>query len=342
MNNMLRHLLLPLLLSASALPAGAEQVGVHDPVMAREGDRYYLFSTGPGITFYSSTDMRVWTAEGRIFAGDPDWAKSIAPEFDGHIWAPDIALHKGHYYLYYAVSAFGKNTSAIGVTINETLDPRAPNYRWKDHGVVLRSIPGRDLWNAIDPNVIEDAAGAGWLTFGSFWSGIKLARLNADWTGLAEPQEWHTLARRERPAFRPDAEAGPAEIEAPFLFRKGDYYYLFVSWGLCCRGPKSTYRVMVGRSSEIIGPYLDRSGMDLARGGGSLVIEGTPRWHALGHNGTYTFNGKDYLVLHAYETADQYRQKLKILQIHWDADRWPTVDAGELDTYQSVLRNQEK
>lgn len=322
---------------AFSVACQAVQVSVHDPAMARDGDTYYLFSTGPGITCYSSQNMRDWRPEGRIFKGEPSWARAAAPTFNDHIWAPDIQYHNRKYYLFYSVSGFGKNTSGIGVATNKTLNPRSPEYLWQDRGMLLQSIPGRDLWNAIDPNVAEDAQGAGWLVFGSFWSGIKLARLNDDWTQLAEPQEWHAVARRERPAFTPDESPGPAQIEAPFIFRKGDYYYLFVSWGLCCRGPNSTYRVMIGRSKSITGPYLDKAGKDMSQGGGSLMLEGDRDWVALGHNSAYTFDGKDFMVLHAYETADNYLQKLKILELTWDAENWPKVDPHDLNRYQSTL-----
>ena len=320
---------------AAALAAQASQVGVHDPVMAKDGNRYYLYSTGPGITFYSSTDMLHWKPEGRVFAGEPAWAKRAAPTFNDHIWAPDVHRHDGRWLLYYSVSGFGKNASGIGVTTNATLDPRAPNYRWEDQGMVVQSVPGRDMWNAIDPNVVEDDKGQGWMTFGSFWGGIKLVKLDGSWTKIAEPQEWHTIARRERPAFTPDEQAAPAEIEGPFIFRKNGYYFLFVSWGLCCRGPDSTYHVVVGRAKDVKGPYLDRQGKDMAQGGGSLVIQGDKDWKALGHNSAYTFDGKDYFVLHAYETADHYKQKLKVMDIHWDKDGWPTVDPKDLNKYVS-------
>lgn len=330
----MRALAVTLGLAAAALSAdaGAAQVGVHDPVMAKEGNTFYVFSTGPGITFYSSTDMLDWKPEGRVFPGQPAWAKRAAPSFDGHVWAPDIHYHDGKWLLYYSVSGFGKNASGIGVTTNATLDPRSSGYRWQDQGMVLQSVPGRDNWNAIDPNVVEDDQGRGWMTFGSFWGGIKLARLDASWTHLAEPQEWHTIARRERPAFTPDDQAGPAEIEGPFIFRKDGLYYLFVSWGLCCRGADSTYRVMVGRAHDVTGPYLDRDGRDLAAGGGSLVLQGDKDWQGLGHNSAYTFDGRDWMVLHAYETADHYRQKLKVVPIHWDSG-WPSVDPRDLNRY---------
>jgi arabinan endo-1,5-alpha-L-arabinosidase len=160
-------------------------------------------------------------------------------------------------------------------------------------------------------------------------------KLDDSWTKIAEPEEWHTIARRERPAFTPDDDAAPAEIEGPFIFKKNGYYYLFVSWGLCCQGPKSTYHVVVGRSRGVTGPYLDRNGRDMAKGGGSLVIAGDKDWKALGHNSAYTFDGKDWLVLHAYETADRYKQKLKVLPIKWDKDEWPTVDPQDLNRYTS-------
>ena len=327
-------LLCGLLLTSLAF---ARQVDVHDPVMAKEGDTYYLFSTGPGITFYSSTDMKSWRKAGRVFATEPEWARRVAPEFNGHLWAPDIVQHKGQFYLYYSVSAFGKNTSAMGVTVTKTLDTSSPDYGWKDQGIVLQSVPHRDMWNAIDPAVIVDETGTPWMSFGSFWGGLKLVKLAENLTALAEPQEWHTIAKRERSILQDDASAGSAAIEAPFIFKKGDYYYLFASWDKCCRGKDSDYKVVVGRAKNIRGPYLDKDGVDMNHGGGSLVIAGTKGWIALGHNSAYTFGKKDYLVLHAYETADNYLQKIKILEMTWDKDAWPVVDAKALDRYQSKL-----
>jgi len=305
--------------------------------MIKEGDTCYLFSSGPGITFYSSKDMVTWTLRGRVFPGDPSWARGVARGFNGHIWAPDIVKHDGRYYLYYAVSAMGKISSAIGVTINKTLDPGSPDYQWEDQGIVVRSIPGRDLWNAIDPNIIVDAGGTPWLSFGSFWSGVKLVRLDSSWKAVAEPQEWYSIAKRERSVLVDDSVPGPAEVEGPFIFKKGDYHYLFVSWGLCCRGKDSTYKIMVGRSKDVRGPYLDKDGRSLAQGGGSVVMSGNKDWSGMGGGSAYTMDGKDYFVFHAYETADNGLQKLKIAEIKWDENQWPVLDESILDSYKSVL-----
>jgi arabinan endo-1,5-alpha-L-arabinosidase len=320
-------------LAGAAWLAGCQAgpVSVHDPVMAKEGKTFYLYSTGPGITFYSSRDMLNWKEEGRVFKDDPAWARTVAPTFDGSIWAPDVHFHDGKYYLFYSVSGFGKNTSAIGVTTSPTLDPHAAGYKWSDQGIVLQSVPARDNWNAIDPNVVEDAKGDAWMVFGSFWSGIKMIKLDATHTRLAEPQQWHAIAARELP----DSAATPNDVEGPHILKKNGYYYLFASWGLCCRKAEITYRVVVGRAKEVTGPYLDRDGKDMLKGGGTPVISGNPTWKGVGHNGAYTIDGRDLMVAHAYETADDYKQKLKILDIAWDKDGWPLVDPKDLDRYQS-------
>ncbi|MBE2214637.1 MAG: arabinan endo-1,5-alpha-L-arabinosidase [Opitutaceae bacterium] len=319
--------------------ASARQVSIHDPVMTKQGGTFYLFSTDPGIKIYASTDMVHWRLSDRVFPTEPTWAKSVAPTFNGHIWAPDILQYDGKFYLYYSVSAFGKNTSAIGLTINKTLDPTSPDYAWEDQGIVLRSVPNRDLWNAIDSHVVVDDTGTPWMSFGSFWGGLKLVRLTPDARALAEPQEWYSIAKRERSVLLDDRQPGPAEIEAPFIFRKGEYYYLFVSWDKCCRGRDSTYKMMLGRSKDVRGPYVDKTGKDLAAGGGTILLAGTPVWPGVGHNGAYTFDGRDYVVFHAYEAADNGLQKLKIAELHWDTEGWPFVDPTVLDSYVSVLED---
>src|SRR5690348_3724286 len=103
---------------------------VHDPVIIRQDSTFYIFCTGWGISVFSSKDMKNWTQQSPVFARAPDWAIQTIPGFKGHIWAPDISYHNGQYYLYYAVSAFGKNTSAIGVATNKTLDTTSKDFKW--------------------------------------------------------------------------------------------------------------------------------------------------------------------------------------------------------------------
>jgi arabinan endo-1,5-alpha-L-arabinosidase len=322
----MKNFLLLLFLSL-ALQGYAQQplISVHDPVMIKQDSLYYIFHTGFGISVWSSPDMKNWKKEKQVFATAPVWAVAAVPGFRGHIWAPDISYHNGLYYLYYACSAFGKNTSVIGVATNKTLNPSSPEFKWEDHGKVVQSVPGRDMWNAIDPNLVVDDNNTPWLAFGSFWNGIKLVKLSPDMLSVAEPEEWYTIAARPRDFGLADTLAGNAAIEAPFIFKKNGYYYLFVSWDYCCRAEKSTYKMVIGRSKSVTGPYFDKKGVDMKFNGGTLLLEGDKNWYGVGHNGAYTFDGKDYLIFHGYDAADKGRSKLRIEIMQWDKDGWPVV-----------------
>jgi len=298
---------------------------VHDPVMIKENNTYYLFCTGFGISVWSSKDLQNWRKEKPVFDKAPEWAVKAVPGFRGHIWAPDIFYHNGLYYLYYAVSAFGKNTSCIGVAINKTLDSASKDFRWEDKGKVIQSVPGRDMWNAIDPNLVMDENNNAWLSFGSFWNGIKLVKLDNTLTAVAQPEQWQTIASRKRDFGLADSLAGNAAIEAPFIFKKDKYYYLFVSFDYCCRAEKSDYKIVVGRSEKVFGPYLDKQGISMIQGGGSLVQQGDSNWFGLGHNAVYQFNGVDYLIFHGYDAADKGRSKLIVEQLDWDKEGWPVI-----------------
>lgn len=308
----------------------------HDPVAAFCDGRYYVFTTGMGIM--SSVDMETWRFEGRVLESTPEWAADKG--FKGMPWAPDIQFINGQYYIYYSYSKFGKNISAIGVATNRTLNPSSPDYKWEDHGMIVESIPGRDEWNAIDANVILDEDGTGWLAFGSFWRGLKMFRLDETYMRIAEPQEWYPICRRPEgttkniaggddgltpdPRGR-DFDAGNDAVEAPFIFRYGEHYYLFASYDLCCRGENSTYKVVVGRSDKVTGPYLDKDGKSMMEGGGTIVVQGNGRFSGVGHCAVVNFDGKDHMFMHGYDSQHDYRSKLLIREVVWSADGWPEV-----------------
>jgi len=243
---------------------------------------------------------------------------------------PVMIKQDSTYYLYYSPSAFAKNTSAIGVMTNKTLNQDDPNYQWTDHGMIVQSIPGRDFWNAIDANVyIERGWGGqatGWLTFGSFWGGIKLVKLAPDLKSLATPQEWYTVAMQERTFGMPDTDPGDGTIEAPFLYHRYQYYYLFVSTDYCCRGLDSSYKVVVGRSRSVTGPYYDKDGLPMYAGGGTFVAGESTNYAGVGHCAVYDFNGKTYFVAHGYDKHDNGSSKLIVKEMTWDRTDWPSVD----------------
>ena len=304
----------------------SSDISVHDPVIIRQDGIYYVFCTGNGISVFSSKDMVTWSREKPVFASAPAWVIKELPNFRNSMWAPDITFYKGNYYIFYSVSAFGKNTSCIGLAMNKTLHPSSPDFNWVDLGCVIQSIPGRDHWNAIDPNLIVDENGTPWLNFGSFWDGMKLVKLKPDLRGIEmEPQEWYTIARRFRDPYTDDKSAGAGEIEAPFIFKKGNFYYLFVSWDKCCSGINSTYKVAVGRSANITGPYFDRDSVNMAKGGGTVIAQGDGvKYAAVGHQAVASFDGTDYLIYHGYDLKDNGRSKLVIKKLRWDQEGWPS------------------
>jgi arabinan endo-1,5-alpha-L-arabinosidase len=312
---------------------------VHDPVMIKEKDTYYLFCTGFGISVFSSKDMKTWRKESPVFYQPPAWAIEAVPTFKGHIWAPDISYYRNSYYLYYSVSAFGKNTSCIGVATNKTLDSSSPDFKWVDHGKVIQSIPGKTNWNAIDPNLATDKKGNPYLIFGSFWDGLKIVKLKKNRFEVDEDiYQIPTIASRKKdisskgnlPATDNNpVDAGGNAIEAPFVFRKNAYYYLFASIDYCCKGVNSTYKMIVGRAKDVKGPYIDKDGMPLRTGGGTIVLQGDKNWYGVGHNAVYTFEGKDYLIFHGYDAADNGRSKLRIEEVKWDNDGWPVVSVAQ-------------
>ncbi|GAC1702609.1 MAG: arabinan endo-1,5-alpha-L-arabinosidase [Candidatus Acidiferrum sp.] len=304
--------------------------GVHDPSLIRAGGTWYLFSTTTGhenkgeLPIRCSPDLYQWKRCGYVLPTIPEWIKKESPETK-NLWAPDVSFFNGTYHIYYAFSVFGKNTSGIALITNKSLDPASPNFKWIDEGLVLRSQL-QDDFNAIDPNIAMDTRGGVWMSFGSFWSGIKMRRIDPQ-TGKLSVQDTklYSLASRQRPADAPANSPGlPGNwqaIEAPFIVRHADYYYLFVSFDLCCRGTKSTYRTVVGRSQEITGPYVDAEGKAMLQGGGSPVLTGNHRWLGPGGESIRQQREGDIIVFHAYD-AQTGKPALQISSIDWN-DGWP-------------------
>ncbi|MCF3107368.1 family 43 glycosylhydrolase [Niabella sp. CC-SYL272] len=302
------------------------QTPVHDPVLIKQGHTYYLFGTGRGISVFSSKDLQTWKKEKPVFEQPPAWAAAAVPGYEGHAWAPDISYYKGLYYLLYSVSTFGKNNSCVGMAVNTTLDPTDPAFEWEDKGMIIRSVAGSDHWNAIDPNLVLHEKGKPWLCFGSFWNGIQLVALASD---LKPAGGVKTIASRCTGQPGADSVTAGGAIEAPFVFRKNGYYYLFVSWDYCCKGRDSNYKVVVGRSRKITGPYVDKKGQPMAQNGGSLLIGGNgSEWMGIGHNAVFTdTDGTDYFVAHGY---DEGESKLWIRKLRWATDGWPLLEGVSL------------
>jgi arabinan endo-1,5-alpha-L-arabinosidase len=301
-------------------------VPTHDPVMIKEDGTFYVYGTGTDkasgrhITARASRDLIHWTSQGGLFADIPAWGRTAVPGTKD-FWAPDVHYFNGEYYLYYALSTFGSNRSAIGLATSPTLDPTSPRYRWTDQGMVVQSTE-KDDFNAIDPNHFIDRDGRHWLSLGSFWSGIKLFELDPKTGKLRDPgAKPISLARRLAPA------GAAAPIEAPYLFSHGGYYYLLASYDYCCKGVNSTYYTVVGRSRDVRGPYLGEDGSRMMDGQGTVILKAdlqeTDRFRGPGHSAFLSDGGKDYIVYHAYDKEHGGAPTLRIAPISWTADGWP-------------------
>lgn len=294
-------------------PASLEgQTFIHDPsTILNENGRYHVFGTGRGILSKSSPDLRHWTNGPAVFDVPPDWALEAVPGYQEYTWAPDVIRLNGRFYLYYSVSTFGKQVSAIGLTTSPTLDSSATNHHWTDCGPVIQSTNG-SAFNAIDPGVMLDADGKLWMAFGSYWQGIHLVQLDAQ-TGLRADTN------------SPVRLAWNHSIEAACLTRREKFYYLFVNWGQCCRGTNSTYEVRVGRAPKVTGPYLDRDGKDMVDGGGTLFLESTGRFIGPGHIGILNEGGTNWFSYHYYDADTEGRSRLALGQMEWSKDGWPSA-----------------
>lgn len=295
-------------------------LGTHDPalVVGQDGDPWYVFSTGnegypPGaIQVRTSPDGHRWTRLDDVWAADdaPDW---VAGRVSGvrNYWAPEVYRHDGTYYLYWAASTFGSNTSVIGLHTSGSLDPRDPAFGWVDRGEVIASTTG-DGFNAIDPGIVEDADGTPWMVFGSHWGGIQAVELEWPSGMRADPTAPPvTIASRGTP---------PNAIEAPFVVPRDGWYYLFVSKDQCCQGTASTYNIVVGRSRQVTGPYGDADGRSLMEDGGTPVLA-TDR-PMIGPGGQSVSDG--YLAFHYYDGRLGGAYQLGIRRLAW-VDGWPVA-----------------
>ncbi len=301
----------------------------HDPTIVKEGGLYYRFQTGPGLPICTSKDLRNWEISGRVFEKNPDWTGEKIPG-SKDFWAPEVVFRNGQWRIYYSVSTFGKNTSAIGLAVTDSL---TSNKGWTDLGPVIFSSPA-DGFNAIDPAVFTDSQGNDRLLFGSFWGGLQLVDLNREGF-IAEGCKPRPIASRipysSVKAFnadfgKPSIEANP--VEGGFVFLYQGYYYLFASHDFCCRGSASSYHIVVGRSKNPEGPFIDEDELDMLQGGGTLLRDGFSfdRWAGPGHNSIFLDeDGKSYMVYHAYDRQNDGRPNLMLEEIIWK-DGWPTFD----------------
>ncbi len=189
--------------AAGTAPWAEGDRSVHDPsrIVRCEG-RYWLFATGMGISSRHSADTVTWEPGPRVFTNAPAWTAEAVPGFRGHFWAPDVIHLNGRYLLYYSVSTWGSQVSAIGLATNATLNPADPAFGWVDCGVVVQSRRGDDF-NAIDPAVMLASDGRLWLYLdrsGAESSWLSSIRRRArGWTQIRRRSGWLGRMKLRRP-----------------------------------------------------------------------------------------------------------------------------------------------
>jgi len=280
-----------------------------DPTVIRAEDGYfYLYATEDirNIPIYRSKDLVYWNFVNTVFVGN------TRPTFEpnGGLWAPDINYINGKYVLYYAMSVWGgEYTCGIGVAVANSAE--GP---FTDLGKLFRSNE-IGVTNSIDPFYIEDN-GRKYLFWGSF-HGIYYIELSDDGLYLKDPV-----------LPQPQKVAGSA-FEGTYIYKKDNYYYLFASVGSCCNGINSTYKLVVGRSTSLTGPYQDKNGNLMLNNGCSVVVGPNNRFVGNGHCSEIIQDdmGNDWIFFHGWDTFNPDNGRVLLLsQIKWNDENWPYVN----------------
>ncbi|HEX8326507.1 MAG TPA: arabinan endo-1,5-alpha-L-arabinosidase [Hymenobacter sp.] len=293
-------------------------IRVHDPVMIKQGDTYYVFHTGKGVAIKTSKDKVHWQNAGSVFAPTalPAWHKQDIPGQDGSLWAPDISYRNGKYHLYYSVSAWMNFNSSIGYATNTTLDPADSAYKWVDEGQVISYRNGGQGVNVIDPNLFVDTDKKAWLFYGSYKAGLRAVEVDHK-TGKL---------KSAAPAL---STITPALGEGVFVLKGPTYYYIFASRGICCKGNESNYQVVMGRAASVTGPYLNKAGESWLNNKYTVLLAGNEAEPGRGHNGFYTEGDSTFIVYHAYTRAAEGASQLRIQPVYVDKEGWPSLDPAD-------------
>jgi arabinan endo-1,5-alpha-L-arabinosidase len=283
---------------------------IHDPSIILSGSTYYLFNSG--LWTRTSTNLTSWQNISQVLYPNPSWIANYVTGVTD-LWAPDVSYFNGTYHLYYAASTMGSNRSCIGHVTRTAMNSGS----WTDDGgpVICTNVTSSVNYNAIDPNIILDQSGNPWMVFGSGWNGIQIVRLTS--TGAVDSTSTVTaIATR----------SGSNVIEGAAMVRRCGYYYLFSSWDKCCLGASSTYNIRVGRSTSMTSGFVDKSGVALTQGGGTLLVGAGNGWVGPGGESVLFVGTRAYLVYHAYAATDG-AFSLHISDLYWDDAGWPVTTA---------------
>jgi hypothetical protein len=297
------------LLSLGLAVTASAQIGqpfMHDPSSIAECDgKYYTLGTGNG---------GLMSEDGWTWNGGTD----LVQKTGGGV-APDILKIGDRYYVTYARGAGGNHASSCYVMWTKSLDPKSPDFGYKDETFVAGST-GFDDCDAIDPSFLLGPDGRLWLTYGTYFGFIRICEL--------DPKTGERL--KDKKTGKPIPEKNIAiDCEATAMVYKDGWYYLLGTHGTCCDGTNSTYNIVVGRSKSPTGPFIDNVGRDMLEGGGRMVLAAGDRKTGAGHFGRFVVaDGVEKMSFHWEADMDLGgRSTLGIRPLLWK-NGWPY--AGEL------------
>ena len=275
-----------------------------DPTIIKRGNYFYLYHTGGYVPIYRSENLVSWERIGAAFSNESH------PTFveNGGVWAPDINYIKGRYVMYYSMSTWGGVwTAGIGVAVSHS-----PSGGFSDRGKLFDSTE-IDVKNSIDPFYYEEEDGTKYLFWGSF-NGIFAIELSDDGLSIKEGAEKKQIAG--------------TLTEGTYIYKRDGYYYLFGSAGSCCEGLKSTYHMVVARSKNLLGPYVDKKGNSSLSNNFSELLQASDETKGPGHCSEIVEDdkGKTWILYHGYQVANPEAGRCVYLdQIMWDNDGWPYI-----------------
>ncbi|KAJ6018580.1 hypothetical protein N7499_010228 [Penicillium canescens] len=290
---------------------------VHDPsLIQRSSDKvYFRFSTGNKISYAKASSISgPWTTVGSMLPS----GSSIDLDGSDDLWAPDAQVVNGAYYVYYSVSTFGSQNSAIGLATSSTMESGS----WTDHGSTGIASSSSKAYNAIDGNLFNDG-GTYYMNFGSFWHDIYQAPMNSAATKVASSS--YNVAYDS---------SGTHAVEGAYMYKYGSYYYLFYSAGTCCGYDTSRpasgaeYKIKVCRSTSATSGFVDKTGTACTSGGGTVVLESHGTVYGPGGQGVFTDpTYGPVLYYHYVDTTIGYADSQKLFG--WNkidfSSGWPVV-----------------
>ena len=288
-----------------------------DPTVINVDGTFYLYATQTNsywIPIYFSKDLVNWEFKRSAFRNATKPNPDVLPG-GGAFWAPEIRYINGKYVLYFSWAKWGDGS--ISYTAVATSDSPVGDFLNAKPLLITDDFGS----NCIDQFYYEED-GKKYMFVGSF-NGIYVTELTDDGLSVKRGADGKPVLKKQ--------VCGRA-FEGTNIYKKGKYYYLFASINNCCpnNGMDSKYKVVVGRSENLLGPYVDRKGKDMLDNSWELVLEGDGEtFFGPGHNSIIIPDdaGTDWMIYHSYVKENgAVGGRLGMLdRIVWSADGWPTI-----------------